>query len=158
MKNLLKPFLLTILLFAFLAPAFNAQTTTDYLKKGNPGHIYMTSTAIDSAETIWTDAFTLEGFENGSFATYPLGYGVDAASADSISIAIYIYVCYEKGLDTDNWIVADTLATISSATAAKGTRDFNNVKAPFYKFKIVNNDGYPANTGFKFGIYAYKQD
>ncbi len=152
MKNLL--FSIMILIFA---GTMFAQTTTDRVVLEAPGHVRLNVSA-DSAGTYWSNAFSLRDHDDLSFATYPIQYGVDAATADSISVAVYVFACFGTGLDTDNWVVADTLATISSATAAIGTKDFNNVHAPFYKLKVVNNTGYPANTGIKIGIYAYQKD
>lgn len=145
MKNLI--FILVLLFSVQLI----AQTTTDNLSPQiNPNGWYADySLSLDSADVIWSESFPVASVDEVSFTTYPFYYGVDVATADSINISGYWYVSY----DNTNWIVADTLFTITSATASKGTANLNNVKAPYNKLKFVNNTGSKANTAFKFGIY-----
>ena len=144
---------LFVLFFAF---GVFAQTTTDYLyPQINPNGWYADySIALDSAETVWSESFNLAQVDEVSFASFPFNYGADAATADSVNISAYVYVSF----DNSNWIVADTIVTITSATSVKGTANFNNVKAPYYKIKVVNNAGSKANTAYKLGLYHPMND
>lgn len=147
MKALSKSSLvLILLLFTLFAVTIPAQTTTDYFTSINKSQygcgLQYAAVAIDSAETIYSEDFSVSAYDGFSFTTYPWAYGYDFATADSISISAYWVVSY----DNVNWINADTLFTATSATAAKGTADLNNVKAPHNKIKIVNNAGSKANT------------
>lgn len=149
-----KMFLISMFLL-FAVSAF-AQTTTDYLyPQLNPNGWYADlSISLDSADVVWSESFNIAQVDEVSFSTYPFNYGVDAATADSINISGYWYVSY----DNSNWVVADTIFTITSATASKGTADLNDVKAPYNKIKLVNNTGSSANTSLMFGIYHPMND
>ena len=154
MKSIFK--LLIPILFMFTIFT-QAQTTTDYLTSINKSNygcgLNYAAVSLDSAETIYSEDFSVAAYDGFSYSTYPWGYGYDFATADSISISAYWVVSY----DGVNWINADTLFTATSATAAKGTANLNNVKAPHNKIKVVNNAGSKANTLY-LGLWQSNKD
>lgn len=149
-----------ILLFAL---GITAQTTTDNLSIQKPyGAWYATyyNLSVDSAETIWSQEFRLNEYDNASFATYPVSYWYRADSdtpGDSVNVSVYVFANWIHPDSTSDWTVVDTLATITSETGGKGTDDFNGYKAPFYKLKIVSNTG-GQNLALNFGIYVARKD
>lgn len=147
------------------AGSIQAQTTTDVLedqKIGNARYLHWDGIAIDSAETIWSQAFTIGWNDDmpfgltadSSFARSPLNYGYDFATADSINVTVTWFVSF----DNVNWISGDVLFTATTATATKGQADLNDVKAPYHKIKLVNNAGSSANTAFYLGLYLAAGD
>lgn len=145
-------YFITLILLAVISWG---QTTTDNVAVSKPGGGYYIScnVAIDSAETIYSQLLSFRDNDGFSYYTYPWNYGYDLATKDSIKCSIYLICSY----DNTNWITADTLFTATSATAAKGTANLNNVKAPYWKVKVVNEEGAKANT-LKLGIYQPLKD
>lgn len=161
MKRLLS--LLTIFLFAL---AVQAQTTTNNLSiQQPPGSLQLkwVDVAVDSGATLWSQDFRITEYDADSFSTYPVNYYVKADSGtagDSINCAIYRYVNFIHPDSTSDWFVADTLISFtvdptSKDTSFIGTSDFNNVKAPYEKIKVVN--GYE-DFVLSFGLYFARKE
>jgi len=153
MKNLFSKTFLILIIFLF-ATMLTAQTTTDNLtiKDGSDFLFTYTSLTLDSAETVYSQPFGLADYNDTAISTSPVYFGYKLAAADSHSVSIYWFVNYINPATNAYWIVADTLATITSATLAKSTANLNSVKAPWNKLKIVNNSGYPATTLYFGGV------
>lgn len=145
----------SLIAFLLLTFAVFAQTTTDNAAISKPGGGYFIqyNIAVDSGETIYSQVLSFRDNDAFSYVTYPWHYGYDLAVKDSINVSAYLLCSF----DNSNWIAADTLFTATTATATKGTANLNNVKAPFWKVKIVNNDKSKANT-LKLGIYQPVKD
>jgi hypothetical protein len=144
----MKKIILIITIALLFATNITAQTTTDNLsiKKTIDFYAAWNGVAIDSAETIYSQVFDLANYNDASFYSYPLALYRSLSSADSIHISAYMLVNYVDPSLNAHWIVADTLFVATTATATKSTANLNNVKAPYYKIKLVNDAGSKANT------------
>jgi len=152
---------LAIVLMAFPDPA-NATgawstgknatwTNFDQGKRLNFQYQYSTgdSTSNDTSAT-----FSLARFDGDSYSTYPVPYGyMFTSTLGSPKISVFIDYSY----DNTNWAVADTLcSSITSEALAKGTKDYNNIKAPYFRLRI---DGIALNrhdTLVKIWFYFYR--
>ena len=150
MKRLITIYAALIVLF--LCGNLFAQTTTDELtldRRDGGKYLTYASLTLDSAETTWSNDFLISQNDGFSYTTFPWQVGYDLAAADSVNISVYWYGAYIDGADNDNWVIIDTLFTVTSSAALSGaetTADLNNKKPPFNKIKVVNNTGSKANT------------
>lgn len=184
-----------ILLFAL---GITAQTTTDNLSIERPeGSLFVkwSGVNIDSAETLWSQSFTMYEFDGYNTSAQLLStttistadtiyaaadttyssttattnvYGdavkpwfyhrvdLDAGSTTA-KVNFYHYVNYIHPDSLSDWIVSDTLATVTAETAAKLEVDLNNTKAPWHKIKAVVPATGQAAT-FNAGLYIPKKE
>lgn len=135
----------------------------DFLSGGNgkvqkldQGHALYFGLEATATEACTTNAFTLSGYDSDSFASYPVPWAyIGSAEGDSVAVKAIIYGSY----DGTNWAIVDTLGTsLTAVVLTKATKDFNNVKMPFYRIIFT---GLAANskataTTFKLWLYLYR--
>lgn len=144
MKTILSA-LIILLAFAFTMPAQTLTDNFDDTRFNEDVYMLYKNLPLDSAETAYSPDFSLSLHDDYSYYTYPFSYFYDAETADSINISVYWIVNYLHPDSLSHWVVADTIATLTTATADKGTFNLNNVKAPYNKLKVQNNTGSKSN-------------
>jgi hypothetical protein len=140
-----------------------AQNTTKITKLDNGGKIVSVSSVVSSTATVYSPAFTLDGFLENT-VTYPLSvqYKIDTSDVtsgvDIDSVAVTIQYTNDPAAASASFTVADTISLTLGTTALTATTlDLNSKKGGFYRLKCV---GLGANTGALVTAYigVYRKD
>lgn len=156
------------------------------LNFGNSYGLVWYGADLDSAETIWSQDFRVSDYDGfntsnqviASITAIDTVGGVDTlivtsygdavkpqigyrytldAGNSTVLVNVYHYVNYIHPDSTSDWIIADTLASITGETVGKAEVDLNNVKAPFHKIAADNLDTGQSGT-LNFGFYNPKKE
>jgi hypothetical protein len=153
MKRIIQYLLIALVGTLFIAVIdVGAQTTTDNatIKYGADFSFIYKDVAIDSAESIYSQAFKLDNYNGGS--SLVLYCTVNTDNADSVLLA---YEIWGNSIDSDStayWTVISPVDTVTSSTLARATETIST-HTNWYKVKVINMTGAQANT-FDLGIVA----
>lgn len=146
---------LTILLVASLSFADYLSNGNAYNQKPDQGKVIyfgmeITATAADTSAT-----FNFTEYDALSFSTYPIAWAyIGSAEGDSVAISAFIDGSY----DGTNWARVDTLGTsLTAVVLTQSTKDFNNLKFPFYRIIFTGGatNSKESATTFKLWLYMY---
>lgn len=136
MKRQLMAFITALAILATVfGGAFGAVEIT-LVKSYDVGAQLWTWTAtLDSVANDTSATFSLSNYDHVNWTNFPFSYFIQASTTgDSVNVTTYI----EGSFEGTTWTAVDTIAAITSETAATGTIDFNNVKRPLYRMRQVD--------------------
>lgn len=130
--------LLMLIMFSFTALAQSTITGTLKTDKpvGFPTFTWTVASAdFDSAAAIWSPGFSFDGFTAATFdAQGQINLGT-AAAAGTYSTVLLMY----GSNDLINWILVDSLGTVTSTNDTKISIDLDDWdQATYYKIKATN--------------------
>jgi len=130
------------------------QTTTDNatITQGSDFHLVLLDTALDSAESAYTQEFKLEGYNGGSSTKLYTSFNCDAA--DSVNVITSLLGTNFAAVpdSTAYWSTVSAIDTITASTVTSASVTIST-HYRWYKFKIDNQDGSKALT-YDFGATA----
>lgn len=146
-----------LLLVALAAPQLFSQTLDTEVKDfdGRAKRILVEGEIVTTG-TYYSLPFTLSGFIDDVGGTYPISisYAVDTSDYSSTSPEIdSVSIILQGTFDETNYATVDTLSlTLGTTSRTKSSLDYNNLKYPFYRWKIV---GLGSNTAAYVYLNAY---
>jgi hypothetical protein len=110
------------------------------------------STLIDSVTNVYSEVFTLNGWDQGLSSSNPVHWTRILTSTKGKP---RITVIVQGSNDETNWLSVDTLSVKndSTETFGYGTMSFNTYKYAYYRFKVQGDSGNRTDTYAKFEIY-----
>lgn len=142
---------LFILLLSFTLSA-QVTTTNATIQKISGKNYVSWVVSLDSLESEYSQAFSFSGYEPADFVIY---YGADIGAVSGGSgygVLVTHYVTYDGG---SNWVLADTVCNLTSATPSTGNYDLNNKIAPQHKLKAYNS---AYANALRIGLYIKPND
>ena len=144
-------FLMLAMLAMFSLPVLAQSTTTGTLKSdrpfGAPTFVWTVASAdFDSLDAIWSPGFSFDGYTNSTFdAQGQINLGT-VASPGTYSTVLLMY----GSNDLTNWILVDSLGTITSTNDVKISIDLDDWdQCAYYKIEATNGG---AQTSFLLAV------
>lgn len=151
-------------LVILLSLQINAQYTTNAqvtdLKNGKVITFVIAAPDTGAAVVYNSNSFSLNNYDNDSWATTPLNFIYKLTSA----VGTPKISCYVQGsADASTWPAAGTyidtlLSSATSETLTRATADFNDLKYPYYRLVIKAIKTANIDQVGSFWIYAHKKD
>jgi hypothetical protein len=147
-------FSIGLILLMFFAAAAIAQTdVTVNTYNGKALLVTFPSTKIDSTATVYSDWFSIAGYDAESFATYPMHWGRLLTSVKGKPRILWVVEGSYDGGTTAFTIDTLSVNADSTETYGVGTMNFNSKKAPLIRYKITGTAGNRSDTYAKGEAY-----
>lgn len=156
MKRLSYLFVLFFAVMAISSGAFaQSWVKNAFVKQLPSGVVISCELTLDTNNTYQSESFSLNRFDNDSFATYPLSIEYYNYSAKG---AVQVTAILQYSFDNVNFTNKDTAIAASSSEARTATTLTPTVKAPYYRWNFVGGTNNRADCLAKLYTYAYRKD
>lgn len=157
-----------LLFFCEYSFAGDGTFTRNAQKYSNPGLRLRFTCTVDSLDTLTSNTFDLEKFQNANW-----GAATDTAQVGQLPFKVQYQATSTLGaprltayvqasMDGTNWFNVDTLfSDFTSESITRADLDLNNQKYPYYRLLIYGITGSPPNrsdTIFDLYFYAYQRE
>ena len=145
-------FLIAVMLLSLCSISFGQVSMEKNIFGNRSFYATFPNTLIDSTATVYSEVFTLNGWDQGISATVPVYWTRLLASAKGKP---RILIVLQGTNDETNYLAVDTLSVNADSTETYGTgsMSLNSYRFAKYRFKITGTAGNRTDTYAKFEIY-----